>query len=171
MPPPDTSDQYAGDGIVSRAPGYGMAAIRVDGNDLFAVNAAVAEARKVALDTSAPVLIEAMTYRGGGHSTSDDPTRYRKDFEVRSAGLSDPLSRLSLFLESYGWVDAEEIAATEAEERAAVLDAMKLAEARPKPKIHHMFTDVYHDKPPSLVKQEMELHEHLQEFGTMAASH
>ena len=146
-----------------------MAAIRVDGNDLFAVNAAVAEARKVALATSTPVLIEAMTYRGGGHSTSDDPTRYREDSEVRSADSSDPLRRLGRFLESFGWVDGEGLAAAEAEERAAVLRAMKLAEARPKPKIDHMFTDVYHDKPPSLVKQEMELHEHLREFGQLRA--
>ena len=53
------TDQYAGDGIASRAPGYGMAAIRVDGNDTFAVNAVVREAKKYALEHNAPVLIEA----------------------------------------------------------------------------------------------------------------
>jgi 2-oxoisovalerate dehydrogenase E1 component alpha subunit len=60
-------DQYHGDGVVSRAPGYGMAAIRVDGNDIFAVHAAVREARAYALERSAPVLIEAMSYRQGHH--------------------------------------------------------------------------------------------------------
>jgi 2-oxoisovalerate dehydrogenase E1 component alpha subunit len=60
-------DQYSGDGVVSRAPGYGMAGIRVDGNDIFAVHAAVREARAYALEHNAPVLIEAMSYRQGHH--------------------------------------------------------------------------------------------------------
>jgi 2-oxoisovalerate dehydrogenase E1 component alpha subunit len=58
-------DQYHGDGVVSRAPGYGMAAIRVDGSDPFAVHAAVRDARAYALENKAPVLIEAMAYRLG----------------------------------------------------------------------------------------------------------
>ena len=60
-------EQYAGDGVISRAPGYGMAAIRVDGNDVFAVHAAVREARIYALENNAPILIEAMSYRCGHH--------------------------------------------------------------------------------------------------------
>jgi 2-oxoisovalerate dehydrogenase E1 component alpha subunit len=70
--------QYRGDGIVSRAPGYGMHAIRVDGNDALAVFAATQEARAIALRDSRPVLIEAMTYRVGHHSTSDDWSRYAR---------------------------------------------------------------------------------------------
>lgn len=60
-----TKDQYKGDGIVARGLGYGMNSIRVDGNDLFAVYAAVKEARKLCLTQKAPVLVEAMTYRSG----------------------------------------------------------------------------------------------------------
>lgn len=60
-------EQYASDGVVSKAPGYGMAGIRVDGNDVFAVHAAVREARAYALENDAPVLIEAMSYRQGHH--------------------------------------------------------------------------------------------------------
>ena len=60
-------EQYASDGVVSKAPGYGMAGIRVDGNDVFAVHAAVREARAYALENNAPVLIEGMTYRQGHH--------------------------------------------------------------------------------------------------------
>ena len=56
-------DQYSGDGIASRAPGYGMMCIRVDGNDLMAVFNATAKAREIALAESRPVMIEAMTYR------------------------------------------------------------------------------------------------------------
>lgn len=78
-----TSDQYRGDGIAGRAAGYGMLAIRVDGNDLFAVYNAVKAARKIAVSEMRPVLIEAMTYRIGHHSTSDDSTAYRSVDEVR----------------------------------------------------------------------------------------
>jgi 2-oxoisovalerate dehydrogenase E1 component alpha subunit len=60
-------EQYASDGVVSKAPAYGMAGIRVDGNDVFAVHAAVREARAYALKNNAPVLIEAMSYRQGHH--------------------------------------------------------------------------------------------------------
>lgn len=126
-------DQYRGDGIVSRAAGYGMHAIRVDGNDVFAVHMATAAAREIALSRSCPVLIEgmvhigenifacsyayaylpislelAMTYRGGHHSTSDDSTRYRSTSEIRYWQENFcPVKRMRLFLESQGWWDEE----------------------------------------------------------------
>ncbi len=78
-----TKDQFRGDGIISRAAGYGMHAIRVDGNDIFAVHQVVKEARKMALEQNRPVLIEAMSYRRGHHSTSDDSTRYRSLSEIK----------------------------------------------------------------------------------------
>lgn len=77
-------DQYCGDGIVSRAPGYGMHGVRVDGNDALAMYTATAEARKLCLSLNKPVLMEAMTYRLGHHSTSDDWSRYRSSDEVRT---------------------------------------------------------------------------------------
>ena len=155
-------DQYAGDGIISRAPGYGMAGIRVDGNDVFAVHAAVAEARKLALENSAPVMIEAMTYRQGHHSTSDDSSRYRDMDEVQAAqDVTDPILRMDKFLRHYGWMDDNAVASIEDEERVAVLRSMEAAEIRPDPKLDTMFTDVYHEKPPHLIRQERELREHL----------
>lgn len=155
-------DQYAGDGIISRAPGYGMAGIRVDGNDIFAVHAAVTEARKLALQTSGPVMIEAMTYRSGHHSTSDDSSRYRPNEEVQKAtDVSDPLVRFDRFLTRIGWLDVNAKASIEDEERVAVLRAMEGAERRPKPRLDTMFVDVYHKKPPHLVRQEQELLNHL----------
>lgn len=71
------TDQYAGDGILPRGIAYGMPSLRVDGNDLLAVVQATKEARRMCLEENTPVLIEAMTYRVGHHSTSDDSTRYR----------------------------------------------------------------------------------------------
>lgn len=158
-------DQYAGDGIISRAPGYGMAGIRVDGNDIFAVHAAVQAARAYAIETSSPVMIEAMTYRQGHHSTSDDSTRYREAEEVQNAtDISDPVVRLDSFLRRFGWMSDEIATSIEDEERIAVLRAMEAAESRPDPKLEHMFEDVYHEKPPHLIKQEQELMKHLQKF-------
>lgn len=142
-----------------------MAGIRVDGNDVFAVHAAVAEARKVALKTSAPVMIEAMTYRQGHHSTSDDSSRYRDSEEVQKATVvSDPILRLDRFLENYGWMDDTAVATVEDEERVAVLHAMEVAEARRKPNIDTMFTDVYFTKPPHLIRQEKALKRHLKKY-------
>lgn len=80
-------DQYAGDGISSRGPGYGLDTLRVDGNDALAVLAAVREARKRAVEGSKGVLVEAMTYRVGHHSTSDDSSKYRDVDEVNEWSL------------------------------------------------------------------------------------
>lgn len=78
-------EQYRGDGIVSRAPGYGIHGIRVDGNDALAMYEATAEARQICVSKKKPVLLEAMTYRLGHHSTSDDSSRYRSSTEVGPA--------------------------------------------------------------------------------------
>ena len=143
-----------------------MAGIRVDGNDIFAVHAAVQAARAYAVENSAPIMIEAMTYRQGHHSTSDDSSRYRDAEEVQNAtDVSDPIVRLDLFLRQFGWMDDNISMAIEDEERVAVLRSMEAAESRPKPKLEHMFEDVYHEKPPHLIRQEEELTQHLKKFN------
>ena len=68
--------------IVTRGQGYGVESIRVDGNDTLAVYDATSYARKVCIEENRPILIEAMTYRVGHHTTSDDSTKYRTDDEV-----------------------------------------------------------------------------------------
>jgi 2-oxoisovalerate dehydrogenase E1 component alpha subunit len=78
-----TVDQYAGDGIAARGPGYGLDTIRVDGNDALAVLSTVREARRRAVEGKKGVLVEAMTYRVGHHSTSDDSSKYRPIEEVQ----------------------------------------------------------------------------------------
>lgn len=160
-----TSDQYRGDGIVCRAPGYGMAAIRVDGNDVFAVHAAVREARRYALEHSAPVLIEAMTYRLGHHSTSDDSTRYRPIDEVMGvASRFDPIQRLGRFLKQQGWLTDEEEASMRDEEKVAVLEAIQGAERRPPPPLDALFEDVYRDMPSHLAEQQARLRQHIAKY-------
>ncbi len=101
-------DQYRGDGIASRGPGYGMVTIRVDGNDLFAVYNATKAAREIAVKESRPVLIEAMTYRLGHHSTSDDSTAYRSVDEINSWEKDDnPILRFKQYLVNKNWWNTE----------------------------------------------------------------
>jgi len=160
-----TSEQYAGDGIVSRAPGYGMAAIRVDGNDVFAVHAAVREAKRYAIENGAPVLVEAMTYRLGHHSTSDDSMQYRSSDEVKtSEDQHDPIHRFEAFLKKYQWLNEDECTEIQKEERGAVMKAMHIAEKSPKPQLEELFTDVYHDIPQHLERQKAQLEEHIQKY-------
>ena len=87
------SRQQAGPSIAHRAIGYGMPGIRVDGNDVLACYAVMAEAAERAREGDGPTLIEAVTYRLGPHTTSDDPTRYRSQDEVDKWAALDPIPR------------------------------------------------------------------------------
>jgi 2-oxoisovalerate dehydrogenase E1 component alpha subunit len=96
-------DQYAGDGIASRGIAYGMASIRVDGNDLFAVHAATLKAREYILAEKKPVLIEAISYRVGDHSTSDFSQAYRNEEEMKKWNkllndFKNPIERLEKYM-------------------------------------------------------------------------
>eukprot|EP00590_Aulacoseira_subarctica_P002321 CAMPEP_0172420898 /NCGR_PEP_ID=MMETSP1064-20121228/7207_1 /TAXON_ID=202472 /ORGANISM="Aulacoseira subarctica , Strain CCAP 1002/5" /LENGTH=455 /DNA_ID=CAMNT_0013161041 /DNA_START=151 /DNA_END=1518 /DNA_ORIENTATION=- len=159
-------DQYRGDGIIGRAPGYGIAAIRVDGNDLLAVHSATKLARDYAIQRNQPVMIEAMTYRQGHHSTSDDSSRYRSKEEVqRWTNENDPLTRLLNFIQQQGNERAfAEHTKISDEERMAVRKAMEKAEGRAKPSLSTLFEDVYSQVPPLLQRQEAEHLKHIQKF-------
>ena len=161
-----THEQYRGDGIAGRAHGYGMAAIRVDGNDLLAVYEATKAARDYAVQHNAPVLIEAMTYRGGHHSTSDDSTRYRSVDEIQHwADNYSPITRFRLMLEGMGLWDSTKEADTRTQARAEVLQAMRAAETALKPPISQMFDDVYDVLPQHLKEQKEQMMEHLSKYG------
>ena len=158
-------DQFRGDGIVSRAAGYGMHAVRVDGNDLLAVFNACAAAREVCVKEGKPVLVEAMTYRVGHHSTSDDSTRYRSLAEIKKwHEHDDPLKRFRGWMEGRGWWSQQQEQQLRDEERMAVLRALERAEVKEKPGREDLFTDVYKEKPRHLVEQEEELEEHVRKY-------
>jgi 2-oxoisovalerate dehydrogenase E1 component alpha subunit len=160
-----TKEQYRGDGIVSRAAGYGMHGIRVDGNDLLAVYEATAEARRIALGNR-PVLIESMTYRGGHHSTSDDSSRYRSASEIQYwKEHNNPLSRARLFLESRGWWSTAQETELRDKVRASVMQELLNSEREFKPAASELFTDVYDTLPPHLREQQAALQAHLHEFA------
>jgi len=138
-----TKEQYRGDGIVSRASGYGMHGVRVDGNDVFAVYNAVREARRLASEMKVPVLIEAMSYRVGHHSTSDDSTVYRTQAEVDMYRSQDnPIDRLGKYMRAKGWWSDEEEKQLYASARTQVLTELRKAEKIAKPPPSEMFNDV-----------------------------
>src|SRR5271167_2242303 len=91
--------------IAQRGQGYGIPGIQVDGNDVLAVLAATRLALARASAGDGPTLIEAVTYRMGPHTTSDDPTRYRSQAEDEEWRVKDPLARLSTLLHAEGLAD------------------------------------------------------------------
>lgn len=156
-------DQYAGDGIAARGPGYGVKTMRIDGNDIWAVSKATARAREMAVRNNEPVLIEAMTYRIGHHSTSDDSTRYRTKEEIEWwIQHDDPIKRLRIFLKDRGLWDEEDDKLFQDEARQAVLKHLRAAEKKKKPPVREMFTDTYFEVPKHLREQEAAMHAHIQ---------
>eukprot|EP00245_Coleochaete_scutata_P013084 TRINITY_DN521_c0_g1_i1.p1 TRINITY_DN521_c0_g1~~TRINITY_DN521_c0_g1_i1.p1 ORF type:complete len:463 (-),score=57.10 TRINITY_DN521_c0_g1_i1:1107-2495(-) len=150
-----THEQYRGDGIAGRGQAYGMSAIRVDGNDAVAMYAAFVAARNIAVTENRPVLIEAMTYRVGHHSTSDDSSRYRGAEEMKHWKTQrDPVARFRKWLELHGWWDQQADDKLRADARAEVLAALEGAEKMLKPPLSDLYTDVYDVVPPNLVAQE-----------------
>ncbi|KAK3242079.1 hypothetical protein CYMTET_48207 [Cymbomonas tetramitiformis] len=147
-------EQYRGDGIAGRGPAYGIPTTRVDGNDALAMWEVSAAARKIALEESRPVLIEAMTYRSAHHSTSDDSARYRSKDEMKRWQGREPVGRFRLWLESKGWWTEEEEVDLRNSSRVELLAAIEDAEKAPKPSLENMVTDVYDVVPPQLREQE-----------------
>jgi 2-oxoisovalerate dehydrogenase E1 component alpha subunit len=158
-------EQYKGDGIASRGVGYGMDTIRVDGNDVWAVYNASLAARKLAVEQNRPVLIEAMTYRVGHHSTSDDSSKYRDRHEVeRRAEMDNPITRLRKWLELKEWWSKEEEDQYRKEARKVIMKSFLAAEKRKKPSVEELFTDVYDELPPNLVEQRKELNDLMKKY-------
>jgi len=136
--------QTGSETIAQKAIAYGMRGERVDGNDLLAVHAAVRSARARGAAGEGPTLIECVTYRLEGHSTSDDPRAYRPAELVAPWKEKDPILRMRRYLEARGALDAEADARLREEVRLELQRAVAEAEALPaKPPIATMFEDVY----------------------------
>ncbi len=114
--------------FAARGVGYGIAALRVDGNDALAVYAATEWAAERARTNAGPTLIEHFTYRAEGHSTSDDPTQYRSAGEPTAWPLGDPVARLKQHLIAIGEWDEDRHAAQDRELAELVKAAQKEAE-------------------------------------------
>jgi 2-oxoisovalerate dehydrogenase E1 component alpha subunit len=114
--------------FAARAVGYGIAGLRIDGNDALAVYAATQWAAERARTNQGPTLIEHFTYRAEGHSTSDDPTQYRSAGEPNAWPLGDPVVRLKNHLIAIGEWDEDRHAAQDREVAEQVRAAQKEAE-------------------------------------------
>ncbi len=138
-----TERQTASETFAQKGDAYGVPSVRVDGNDVFAVVFAVKQALARASSGAGATLIEAITYRMGGHSTSDDPNAYRGSDALTPWAERDPLARLRRYLERHGeWSDRQEeevVRNLEERFRAAVAQAEKA----PRPRLESMFEDVY----------------------------
>lgn len=148
--------------FAARALGYGLPGLRVDGNDFLAVYAATQWAAERARGNRGATLIEFVTYRAAGHSTSDDPTKYRPADEAAHWPLGDPITRLKEYLINLGeWSDARH-AALETELKELVRAAAKAGEAvgtlgvNP-PSKREMFEGVYKAPDWRLIEQRQEL--------------
>jgi 2-oxoisovalerate dehydrogenase E1 component alpha subunit len=145
--------------FAARAVGYGIAGLRVDGNDPLAVYAATRWAADRARSNLGPTLIEHFTYRVEGHSTSDDPTAYRPQGAGAKWPLGDPIARLRQHLVGLGEWDEERDAALQeqlsAEVRAAQREAEKLGTLGNGhwEDIDSLFADVFEEMPWHLREQ------------------
>lgn len=149
--------------FAARAIGYGIAGLRVDGNDALAVYAATAWAAERARTNNGPTLIEHFTYRAEGHSTSDDPSAYRSAEERVKWPLGDPIVRLKAHLVAIGeWDDARH-AAMDLEVAESVKAAQKEAEKNGilghgmHQPFETMFEDVFEEMPPHLKEQQAQM--------------
>ena len=145
--------QTAARSFAAKAIGYGMPGVRVDGNDVLAVWQAASDAIERARAGGGPTLIEALTYRVQGHSSSDDPSVYRSADEPGAWQKKDPLHRLRGYLAFRGlWSDAweQEIAARYEQQ---ITDALAAADAKHAPPVETLFDDVYEELPWNLREQ------------------
>jgi pyruvate dehydrogenase E1 component alpha subunit/2-oxoisovalerate dehydrogenase E1 component alpha subunit len=145
--------QTASATIAIKGRAYGVPSVRVDGNDLLAVYKVVKEAADRARTGHGPTFVEALTYRIGAHSTSDDPTRYRSDAEVEVWRKKDLLDRLRRYLVLEGLVDDARDQAMDVALSADIAAAVREVESLPPPERATLFDDVYASLPWNLEEQ------------------
>lgn len=150
-------EQFASEGIAPKGVGYGIQTLRVDGNDFFAVYETVQKAKKECIEGKGPILIEAITYRLGAHSTSDDPSVYRKKDEVDRCLLNCPILRLGNYLRNKKiWnQDLEEKLLNEI--NLDITKAIENAKKTPRPSLKSLFENVYFEMPQNLQQQYSEI--------------
>lgn len=149
--------------FAARGLGLGIPGVRVDGNDILAVYAVTEWAAQRAREGGGPTLVELVTYRGGPHSTSDDPSRYRPKDEWEAFPLGDPAERLKQHLINTGHWSEDQHEALKAELKTTVTEAWKEAlsygtmSEGPSLDVSEMFEDVYAEVPERLKRQRQQL--------------
>ena len=162
-------EQTASESYAIKAKAYGMPGVQVDGNDLLAVRAVTLEAIERARAGDGPTLVESLTFRMGGHSTSDDPTRYVPKELLESWAKKDPIQKFERFLEGRGLWKAALREEYEAKAKDEVNAAAREAEDTPPPVLESIFSDVYQDIPAHLRQQGQESFDLARRKGDAAA--
>jgi pyruvate dehydrogenase E1 component alpha subunit len=149
------SVQSAAPTIALKGIGYGVEAIRADGNDVLAVHRAVGYAAEKARRGDGPTFVELLTYRVSAHSSSDDPSRYR-DESVTELWRSkrDPIRRMALYLHARGWLAEGEEQRLAAAIEATVREAIARQEATPQPPLGSLIDDVF-EEPTWLLREQL----------------
>ncbi len=145
--------QNAAESFAAKAVGYGMPGIRVDGNDILAVIQVAQEAVDRARKGEGPTLIEAVTYRREGHSSSDDPSVYRSASEPEEWAKKDPIKRMRGYMKERGIYTEELEAEISERHNQAITDAYERAKTLGAPHIDTLFEDVYEETPWHLEEQ------------------
>ncbi len=151
-----TKRQTRAETLAQKAMAYGIPAERVDGNDILAVYAATERAAERARKRGGPTMIEAITYRIGPHSSSDDPTKYRDKKEVEGWMKKDPIKRMRGYLIRKSFWNEEKEKELIGEIDAEIRSAVKVAERTGKPPIETIFENVYEEMPWNLKEQQDE---------------
>jgi 2-oxoisovalerate dehydrogenase E1 component alpha subunit len=156
--------------IAQRAAGFGIPAVRVDGNDVLACHAVMSAALETARDGGGPVFIEAFTYRMGAHTTSDDPSRYRIADELETWRAKDPIDRMRTYLETEGILTSDQQLALDADSDAlaAAVRAGVLEMRNPEPL--DMFDNVYAGAHPLVTAERASYASYLASFVDEARS-
>lgn len=142
--------------LYRRAAGYGFPGVRVDGNDVLAVKAVTDWAMERARRGEGPTLIEAYTYRMGAHTTSDDPTKYRRAEELDAWRAKDPIERVRNYLLRTGAIDQAWLDALDAESEALAEHMRTGCVALPEPQLPDFWEQAYVDTPDLLLNQRQE---------------
>jgi len=129
--------------LADRAKGMGIPSVRVDGNDVVASHAVTQWALEHARSGNGPVFVEALTYRMGAHTTSDDPTRYRTREDEEYWAQRDPIARLTVYLEGIGELSDQFRDEVEAEAKALGVRTRETVRSWGKPQVMDMFEHVY----------------------------
>lgn len=151
--------------IADRAPGFGIPSMRIDGNDVLAVLAATRLALERARKGDGPTFIEAVTYRMGPHTTSDDPTRYRSKEELADWAEKDPIERVGSLLTSLDMMTDEFRARVTAKADAVAAEMRAGCLALTKPEPLTVFDNVFTQPTSWLARQKSQYAAYLDQFG------
>jgi len=147
------SMQTASESIAVKSAAYGMPGLQADGNDYFAMHSCLKEARDHASKGKGPVLIEAVTFRKGAHTTSDDPRKYRTEEEEQKWEAKDPLKRLRTYMIGKKiWDDGREEEIT-GQYRSEIDRIFVEAENHPPYPLEDVFKHMYAETPDDLLSQ------------------